>query len=251
MRILLFFRVNDIHFIDVLNYVSNKKCFVVQEIATNKHFHGVVEIEASSYEAAKKAFQRSLTNKCSKKGGDGSHACEKVGDTDVDLLKIFKYCCKGDSRGEQPDVVYNTWKLESRHILLYHHMYWDINVSFTLDKPIKGSKNSTAPSYIDGVINFMEKHKPGITKVGGFKLYKISEIQRDDLIKLYTLAWYTQKIKTFPNSTQLDNMARTINSQIMSRNYPKEVDEYDKFFNIAKKFAGDFLVNFSGVNKLF
>lgn len=250
MRIfLLFIRVNEEHVFDVLNYVSNKRCFIVKEIATNTHFHGLVEVHAKSYEAAKKSFQRSLTLKCNKRGGDGSHSCERVGDTDEDLHKIFRYCCKADYQGDHPDVYYNTWTLESRHIRLFHYQYWDVNVVLSQSKPTKGTKSSSEPSYIKGVIKFIEEHKPGMTQKGGWKKYNLVESKRLTIIKLYVLGWYVKVVKTFPNATQLGNMANTVYAQILSKNYPDSDNHCDRYLRIASKFAHELDIDFVTTEK--
>lgn len=243
----LFFRFDIKHHNDVIKYITDKKipALLAFETAKNEHLHGICQINTTTEDIEKNPkrvldTQRTKLYRClSQRTNDGSKECRIVEPTAGDYWAVTRYICKGDHNGYtlgNPQILINS---NDTDVQLYHEWYWEVNKTYDESKPAKSKKKQNSPpSYIKGTIEFMEAHRPGITEIGGFRKYKINN--HLGCCKLYVLAWYTKVVKTFPNQTQLENLGRTVYSQILAKNYPETIDEHVKFYSIAKKFLMEY-----------
>jgi hypothetical protein len=235
----LFFRFDEKHIEDVLEFSRYRPVYICREQATNIHIHGIWNIGIHEGEDDKKLLDRYRTRlyrTLAERKNDGSKEAKMVEPNEE--YNVIKYISKGKDKDTPPDVLYNGLFINYD---IAHRDYWETNEQLESNKPKKSKRTIDQPTYINAVIEFMEKHKPGITEKGGFRKYKIHESKRIPVCKVYVLAWYVKVVKTRPNPTQLENMGATVYGQVLKKNFPdyNEDNEADICYKIAKRMLTD------------
>lgn len=100
-----------------------------QDIGIKPHYHGILPgIRPDTVRARIKKLVEPQGGK-----GNAAYQVSQIGENHEDLLKLYRYMCKGLGRGELPIVICNTI-LDKDFISSFHNAYWDINEQILAEK---------------------------------------------------------------------------------------------------------------------
>lgn len=90
---------------------------IVKEIASRPHIHAVI----TRFNQTKSTFVQQFLNKFPMFNGNGSYSCSKKNDLEAQI----RYCCKGQSKETDPEVLHCIETIDWR---VYHEKYWEENL---------------------------------------------------------------------------------------------------------------------------
>lgn len=119
--ILFRFHLNEESVMDFIHNSSGAKTwFVVKETDANRpHYQGIIDTD-KHIDTLRKYITRNMAV-----NGNADYSLKTIKNSDKDVQRTIQYLCKGNARGDGPDVIANTGMCTT--VDAYHNAYWDEN----------------------------------------------------------------------------------------------------------------------------